>query len=190
MGDEGQVAEISLSGEILHTAQLGNLDLEGVTIRQETDELYVLDERTSSLLLLDADSLALKDQVSLGTEYGPFEGLSMDTEGRFYISEQKTHIKKATSGILILSASEEPRYLETGILDQAAVFLHGDVMYILCDNKDKLYCLTREGKKLWHCKVEGNMQEGFAIDGEGLIYIAQDAGGILKMRLEEKEEKK
>ncbi|MBF9017775.1 MULTISPECIES: SdiA-regulated domain-containing protein [unclassified Oceanispirochaeta] len=177
VGDEGHVAEISLDGEILNLKWLGSRDFEGVTIHPESEELYVLDEGLNRLLRLDADEFSILADSPLPEKlWGPFEGLSLDNDGRLVLVNQ---VKKKEGALQFLDGHK----IKTGISDQSALLITASSIYIVSDRDDRLYCLDLMGELQWHCFLPGENQEGLAIDSEGFFYIAQDSGGMLKMKL-------
>ncbi|HUU42721.1 MAG TPA: esterase-like activity of phytase family protein [Planctomycetota bacterium] len=55
-------------------------------------------------------------------------------------------------------------------------------LYAISDSGNRVYEITPEGKILKDEPLPGENQEGFAADAEGFVYIAQDSGGILKLK--------
>lgn len=54
--------------------------------------------------------------------------------------------------------------------------------YVLSDTLDFFYEVTLEGKVLHTYSFPGDNQEGVAVDPDGFVYVAQDSGGILKLK--------
>ena len=46
----------------------------------------------------------------------------------------------------------------------------------------RFFEITRVGEILSAYAFPGNDQEGITVDGEGFLYIAQDSGGIIKLK--------
>ena len=57
-----------------------------------------------------------------------------------------------------------------------------DLLVIISDQHNLRMDVTRSGKVLSTCPLPGRNQEGIAFDDAGLMYIAQDSGGIIKMK--------
>jgi hypothetical protein len=57
-----------------------------------------------------------------------------------------------------------------------------DLVYVISDVTNTLFEMTREGKALRSYALPGDNQEGFTVDPDGFIYIAQDSGGIIKLK--------
>jgi len=76
------------------------------------------------------------------------------------------------------------RALHVGVPDIAG--FHYDAasghMFIVSDGSNALFEITRDGEVLRGWAFPGDNQEGIAIDPQGFIYIAQDSGGILKLK--------
>jgi uncharacterized protein YjiK len=184
VGDEGHVAEISLNGDILNKSWLGKRDLEGITIDPDRSALYVLDERKNQILLLDIESLEILDIAALPDKaVGPYEGLSLDEDGSLILVNQITKKKSSKAYILRISKEGDIRRIGTQIMDQSSVSYQKEGLYILSDQTDRMFFFNKEGELQWDCFLPGENQEGLAIDGEGFFYIAQDSGGMLKLKL-------
>lgn len=54
--------------------------------------------------------------------------------------------------------------------------------YVLSDEADLFYEVTSEGKVSHTYSFPGDNQEGVAVDPDGFVYVAQDSGGILKLK--------
>ena len=57
-----------------------------------------------------------------------------------------------------------------------------DRLYALSDDNNLLIELTRDGEILKVYELSADDPEGITFDDEGFLYIAQDSGGILKLR--------
>ncbi len=56
------------------------------------------------------------------------------------------------------------------------------LLNVVCDAPNILVEMTLQGNVIRRYAFPGNDQEGICRDPEGFIYIAQDAGGILKLK--------
>jgi uncharacterized protein YjiK len=76
------------------------------------------------------------------------------------------------------------RYFSLGIADFAAFCYDAGSghIYVVSDANNMLLEITPGGEVVEFWAFPGDNQEGLAMDSEGLVYIAQDTGGILKVR--------
>jgi len=75
-------------------------------------------------------------------------------------------------------------YTAMPIIDMAGMH-HDDAtghLFIACDSDNVLMEVAKDGTILRTWAFPGNDQEGIAVDAEGNLYIAQDSGGILKVK--------
>jgi len=56
-------------------------------------------------------------------------------------------------------------------------------MFIVSDGSNALFEITRDGEALRGWAFPGDNQEGIAFDADWNVYIAQDSGGILKVKI-------
>ncbi len=57
-----------------------------------------------------------------------------------------------------------------------------DRLYAVSDATNTFWELSRDGRVLRGYALPGKTQEGITLDGEGYVYIAQDEGGVVKIR--------
>ena len=76
------------------------------------------------------------------------------------------------------------RCFSLGISDLAGLHYdrHSDHLYVVSDANNMLLEITRGGGIVDFWAFPGDNQEGIAVDGEGFVYIAQDSGGIVKVK--------
>jgi hypothetical protein len=76
------------------------------------------------------------------------------------------------------------RALHVGVIDIAGFHYEAgaDRVLLVSDGNNALFEMTREGEILRGWAFPGGNQEGLALDPGGFVYIAQDHGGILKLR--------
>jgi len=200
VGDEGQIAEVSLEGEVRFLRNLGD-DLEGVTFDPDHNVLFVIDEKTEEILVVDPEEYKVLDSLPLrriSEEAGLPKDRNDSFEGVAYESTEKGH-----SGILWLGHQRRPALLVrleiegSPIRVKTAGALEVDLpeisglcldprsgeMWILCDIEDACSRISNEGEILEKIEVEGQDQEGLAILPNGDWWIADDAGGIFRAEL-------
>jgi len=59
-----------------------------------------------------------------------------------------------------------------------------DIVYAVSDSEDRVVAFTRTGRRLQSWSLPGVNQEGIAVDANGCMYIAQDSGGVLKLKVD------
>lgn len=76
------------------------------------------------------------------------------------------------------------RYFEPGVPDIAGLYYDAakGTIFMVSDKTDTLLEFSRDGRRLAEWLFPGQDQEGIAADPEGFLYIAQDCGGIIKIR--------
>ncbi|MFC1851769.1 SdiA-regulated domain-containing protein [candidate division CSSED10-310 bacterium] len=57
-----------------------------------------------------------------------------------------------------------------------------DVIYVVSDATNTFFKMMRNGKLVISYAFPGDNQEGITLDDEGYLYIAQDSGGIIKLK--------
>lgn len=76
------------------------------------------------------------------------------------------------------------RYFALGVGDLAG--LHYDHstnhLLVISDDQDRLLEVTQTGEIVQASSLPGKDQEGITLDNAGILYIAQDSGGILKIQ--------
>lgn len=76
------------------------------------------------------------------------------------------------------------RYFSIGAIDLSALYYDqaSDHLYVISDKTDTFFEITRDGKILNSYYFPVNEAEGLAVDESGFLYIAQDSGGIIKLK--------
>lgn len=118
--------------------------------------------------------------------------------GTFYVSNQAFDLADPEEPSAILQV-ELP--LKTGASEQleAKIIQHfplrvtdlsgihynavDDRLYVISDSNNIFFELTRTGEVVKSYAFPGSDQEGITIDQEGFLYIAQDSGGIIKIKI-------
>jgi uncharacterized protein YjiK len=67
------------------------------------------------------------------------------------------------------------------VIDLSGLYYHPqqNLLYVLSDTLNSCSVLTRNGSLLQTYDIPGRDQEGITRDAAGMLYIAQDSGGIL-----------
>ena len=210
VGDEGDLGEVSLDGFLLRQQRLLNVSFEGITTDPVTGLLYVAIEGEDEILSIDPASFGVVDRYALEQHWGNrkvftknkhgLEGITLvqdpvsgnsslwitnqvlshdnpeDVSGVF----QYTLSDTAASPLLTLKS-----VIESETLDLAGIFYHppNNRLYVVSDKEDLMLEMDLSGKVFASYELPGKTQEGITRDDEGFFYIAQDNGGVLKLRL-------
>lgn len=84
---------------------------------------------------------------------------------------------KATAKIL--------RLFRPGVVDLSGLHYDAkaDRLIVISDDENRILAFSRTGDLLGTWALPGQDQEGVAIDADGVLYIAQDSGGVRRARL-------
>ncbi len=210
VGDEGEVEEIETDGTRLAHVRVPG-DLEGVTVHPETGMLYIVVEGEEVILEFDPDSQTVTRRFPVNRGFGGnpaflqkrveeydngLECLTFVPDadhpegGTFYAGNQWDPPAILEIEVPLLSGgagggeARIVRVLPFKIDDPAAMCFDpaGRVLCIV-DDADNIYVeITLDGTLVTEYAFLGDNQEGIAWDPEGYLYIAQDTGGILKVK--------
>ena len=208
-GDEGDVCEITTDGTMIRQKRVRRADFEGITYDPSSGLLYVVIEGEEAILELDPDSLNVLREFKIPRS---FQGATLMKEGgqgieaivfvpdpklpqggTFFVANQSIKLDdpEDISGIfeveVPLKSSGEVkilRYFEPGIPDLSGLYYDAadDRLYVISDVTNQIGAYTRTGERLDLWMLPGNDQEGIAFDAQGYLYIAQDSGGIIKLK--------
>ena len=211
VGDEGYLCEIKLDGSPIKEKIIREgADFEGVTFDPATGLLYIAVEENEQVLEVDPGTFAILRQFEVPREFEGrvrleaggegIEGITFvpDTNhgegGFFYVANQSYSLsnERDLSAVFSLelplrSKTAKPRltgYFEPGIIDLAGLHYDAetDRLLVVSDSPNILLEYSREHTLLNVYAFPGDNQEGIAVDPDGYMYIAQDSGGILKMK--------
>ena len=76
------------------------------------------------------------------------------------------------------------KHFALGLIDLSGLHYDSvnDRLCVISDATNTFFEITKVGKILRSYAFPGNDQEGITVDGEGFLYIAQDSGGIIKVK--------
>jgi uncharacterized protein YjiK len=210
VSDEGEIAEIGKDGELLFRAEIPG-DLEGITVEPESGFLYLIKEGDDIILEFDPETKEITRTFPLNRTYhgnpdfiekrigrydNGIESIAFVRDdkhpegGTFFIGNQwdppclmevwlplKSSQEKSTEARII-------RVLSLILDDPAAMYYdcRTGLLNVVSDADNILVEITLQGKIVREFAFTGDSQEGIAIDDEGYLYIAQDSGGILKIK--------
>lgn len=210
VSDEGEVAEIRKDGTpVANTIVKG--DLEAITVVPETGLLYIAVEGEDVILEFDpvrgevtrrfpinrtfnGDPNFLQKQIDEfdnGIESMAFVPDPQHPEGgTFYIGNQwdPAMIMEVLVPLKSSRAAEAEariiRVLPFRMDDPAAMYYDPEtrLLNVVSDADNILVEITLQGKLVKEYAFLGDNQEGLCRDDEGYLYIAQDTGGIIKVK--------
>lgn len=210
VSDEGEIAEIETDGTPVFRVKIPG-DLEGVTVNPETGLLYLVKEGDDIILEFDPDKREVIRSFPLNREYQGNADYIEKRTGRFdngiesiAFVEDKKHPEGGTFYIgnqwdpscimevqVPLKSSQERtaeahilRVLPLNLDDPAALYYDPQtgLLNVVNDADNILVEITPDGRIVREYAFLGDNQEGIARDDEGYLYIAQDSGGILKVK--------
>jgi uncharacterized protein YjiK len=210
VSDEGELAEITTEGELLSRHSIPG-DLEGVTVDPKTGLVYVICEGEDKILEFDLGKKRVTRTFPVNREYkGNPDFLQKRTDsfdngiediafvadsdhpegGTFYVSNQwdppclfELHVPLRTSSVET-AETRILRVLPFQMDDPAAMYYDAKkrILNVVSDADNILVELTLDGKLIKEYAFLGDTQEGLARDDKGYLYIAQDRGGIIKVK--------
>lgn len=187
-------------------------DLEGITYASGVGLLYAVVEGAEKILEVEPSSLrVLRDFVLprtwrgktvLGKKGQGLEGVAFvpapgrPDGGTFHVVNQGAKARAGDMPALLQIGIgvNEPHhgkrgavitdYVELPVCDLSDIcWLESEALFaVISDKNDLLLLVTSEGRIVRQAALPGAGQEGFAVDREGSVYIAQDSGGVLKLR--------
>jgi len=117
--------------------------------------------------------------------------------GTFYVANQSYNLEDAED-ISAVFEVEVPlkskadtntsvkilRYFFLGVIDLSGLYFDNATghLYVISDSTNTIFEFTRTGTLLSGHAFPGDNQEGITVDNQGFLYIAQDSGGILKIK--------
>ncbi|MDP6060715.1 MAG: SdiA-regulated domain-containing protein [Pirellulaceae bacterium] len=210
VGDEGDVCEIQTDGNPVKQKHIRDADFEGITHDPATGLLYIAVEADELILELDPESLKVLREFSIPRTFdgrtvldsggNGLEAITFvpDPEhpegGTFYVANQNFRLddEQDVSGIFqvqlpLKTGSTSPILAGcffTEVIDLSG--LHFDAttqrLLVISDSTNTIWVLSLTGRTLDAYAFPGDNQEGITVDDQGFIYIAQDTGGIIKMK--------
>lgn len=212
VGDEGDLGEVSLAGILLRQQRIADVSFEGITINPETGLLYVAVEgmerifeihpETFEVLSNHAVERTFDNRTVLKENERGLEGItfvpdqSLPGGGSLFVTNQVLNHNdpEDLSGIFEISfqsikdgapSLQIASMIESQTLDLSGIFYNpmDRHFYIVSDSENRLIEMDRSGAVVATFRLPGETQEGITMDREGFIYIAQDAGGVLKLSM-------
>jgi len=210
VSDEGEIAEIEKDGTPVFNLKIPG-DLEGVTVNPQTGLLYIVKERDDVILELDLNKKEITRKFPVNREFqgnlnflqkqekdydNGIESIAFISDkdhpegGTFYMGNQWDPPCIMEVPLPLKSSQAEIaeariiRVLPFKMDDPAAMYYDSKtgLLNVVSDADNILVEITLEGKLVKEYAFLGDNQEGLARDDEGYLYIAQDTGGIIKVK--------
>jgi uncharacterized protein YjiK len=209
VSDEGEIAEIQTDGSPVFRQEIPG-DLEAIAVNPESGLLYIVKEGDDVILEFDPDRKQVTRTFPLNRMYqgdpeyiekqeGHDNGIesiafvpdsSHPEGGAFYLGNQWD--PSCIMEVLIPLETCKGKTCEATILrvlplkldDPAAMHFdsRSGLLNIVSDADNILVEVDLKGKIIKEYAFLGDNQEGITIDEEGYLYIAQDSGGIIKVK--------
>jgi uncharacterized protein YjiK len=209
VSDEGEIAEIKTDGTPVFSLKIPG-DLEGITVNPESGLLYIVKEGDDVILEFDPDEQEVRRTFPINREFQgnpnflqKQKGYDNGVESIAFISD-KEHPEGGTfyagnqwdppclMEVFVPLKSSQAETAEARIIrvlpfkidDPAGMYYDSEkgLLNVVSDADNILVEITLEGKLVRQYAFFGDNQEGLAKDDEGYLYIAQDEGGIIKVK--------
>jgi uncharacterized protein YjiK len=209
VGDEGDLCEIKPDGELVSSKHIRDADFEGITYDPATGLLYLAIEE-EAILEVDPGTLDVMREFSLPRDFQGktrlraggegLEGITFVPDpqhaegGLFYVANQAFTLDDPEDISAIFEVEVplrtrrgKPRITGCtmpGIIDLSGLNYDAttDRILAISDATNLILEYSRDMDLLSVQAFPGDNQEGVTVDPAGYIYIAQDTGGILKLK--------
>ncbi|RXJ88521.1 hypothetical protein CRV01_12290 [Arcobacter sp. CECT 8983] len=203
VNDEGTIYELSLKGKIKREKKLGDYDLEGITLDEKKNILLLANEEDDEIIFLNKKDFSIIKKIKIKDTYKGVKVLKRGKNGiegitlyknKIYVSNQsnKPYPKEDSSVVVILDNKSNKKLkikdiIDHGYKDIAGLCFYNDFLYLVSDDANLLIKYDINSKKVVkeYKLSKKYAQEGITFDKKGNLYIADDKGKILKLKLDE-----
>lgn len=213
VGDGGDVGELKTDGTMIRQKRIRKADFEGITCNPATGLLYIAVEGEEKILEVEPDHLRILREFRIERTFNGklrmkkggdgIEAITFVPNARlphggcFYVANQGRNLTN-TNDVSAIFELEVPltdtatngvakikRCIPIGAIDLAGLHYDAtsDHLLVVSDKMNLLFKVALDGNVLASHPFPGTNQEGVTLDREGFMYIAQDSGGILKLKL-------
>lgn len=210
VGDEGDICEITTKGSLVKQKHIRDADFEGVTYDPSSGLLYVAEEEAESIVEIDPETFEVLREFSVPRKFHGktlmakggegFEAITFVPDenhkegGLFYVANQAFTLsnEKDISALFQVELPLRSKngqvkimgYIEPEVIDMAGLHYNRatDTIFVVSDATNTIFEYSREHDLLSFYAFPGDNQEGITVDNDGNIYIAQDTGGIIKLK--------
>lgn len=212
IGDEGDIAEIQPDGRLIKEQKIDKKDFEGITCDPATGLLYVVEEGQARIFEINPENFSVVREFSIEPVFGKkmiladkknrVEAITFVPDaahaegGTFYLANKNldSHDPAASIifGVEVPLKSSLNQNLPAKIISSFTLSVpdisdlyynpSNDHLNIISDQTNTFFELTKDGQVLKSYALPGDNQEGFTVDNNGFLYLAQDSGGIIKFK--------
>ena len=210
VGDEGDICEIKTDGSLVKQKHIRDADFEGVTHDPSTGLLYVAIEGAESIIEIHPETFEVSREFSIPRDFegktllaAGKEGIEAITfipdadhkeGGVFYVANQAFTLsdEQDISAVFQVELPLRSRagkaritgYFTPGVIDLSGLHYDStaDIILVISDATNTILEYSRQHELLSIHAFPGDNQEGITVDSDGFIYIAQDSGGIIKLK--------
>jgi len=212
VGDEGDIYEIETNGTLIKQKRIDNKDFEGITYDPSSGLLYAAVEGEEIIVEIHPSSFEIIREFSIPSNYvgeillsniHGIEGVTFVPDykhnegGTFFIASQafsaidgqyfSTIFQVELPLLNTVVNSKIIGYFRSNIVDLSGLHFDSKTghIFVISDERNTIfeYEPTGSGTALEFYFLPGNKQEGITIDEKEFLYIAQDSGGIIKLKL-------
>ncbi len=200
VGDEGDICEIRLDGELIRQAHIHDGDFEGITIDPSTGFLYIAVEGEERIIELDPGDLSIRREFAIDRQFNGQTVLARGGQGIeaitfapdadhpeggvFFVANQSFSLDtdEDVSAVFVIEAplsstSSEgqtasiTRYFRLGVIDLAGLQYHEDY--------DTLYVISDAANVIMETTRSGHILRSYAFPGDNQEGITFDDKGFL-----------
>lgn len=209
VGDEGDVCEIKPDGTLISQKRIRSADFEGITHDPSTGLLYIPVEREESIIELNPETLEVLREFSLPRKFDDkvvmksggqgIEAITFVPDmthpegGTFCVANQSFSTDKHDISVVFVvelplrSKTGQPKllnYFNPEVIDVSGLYyssIDGHI-FVISDTYNIILEYSPTYKLLKEFAFPGNDQEGIPVDDTSFMYVAQDSGGIIKLK--------
>ena len=210
VGDEGNICEIKTDGTLIKQKRIRHADFEGITHDPSSGLLYIAIEGAESIIQINPETFEVLQEFSLprtlddktvlksggqGIEAITFVPDPAHPEGgTFCVANQAFSLtdEHDVSAVFqvelpLRSNTGKPKllgYFTPGIIDLSGLYYDptSDHIFVISDATNIILEYSRNHDLVKEYAFPGDNQEGITVDKAGFMYIAQDSGGIIKLK--------
>jgi hypothetical protein len=198
VGDQGDIGEVGLDGELLASRHIGG-DLEGITCDPARDVLYVAREGVDVILEVRPSDLQVIHEVPIDRSFaGDPNFLQAGGDGVEGIAFVPPASGSGAGTLFVVNQFDPPVLVELEMGRRAAIrnawkLSTAPLSDVVWDEKvgaflvvsaiwRKAALISSTGEEWGSVAVPGFLQEGIALLRDGSFVIAQDSGGLLRWK--------
>jgi uncharacterized protein YjiK len=209
VGDRGDIGEIRTDGTLIQQKRVRSADFEGITNDPSTGLLYIVIEGEDLIIEMHPETFQELRTFAIPRTFqkktviiagAGIEGITFVPDadhpegGTFWVVNQVFHLNDPNNisaafqiALPLRSKTEKAHiisYIAPGVIDLSALYydLETEHIFFVSDQTNTIFEYSQKAKLINAYAFPGNDQEGITADGEGYFYIAQDSGGIIKLK--------